>query len=115
MPFYQVLCITAHYPEYRHIKELIQQSATLVMNQGGVVRKVNSWGTFTLPQRMRRHQQYQQIGDYWSMHFDASPRTLHGLNQLMRRDPRVVRWTMLKLGEKVEEVVQPKEKTIERP
>ena len=48
------------------------------------------------------------------MHFDASPRTLNGLNQLMKRDPRVVRWTMLKLGEKVEDVEKVAEQTVRR-
>ncbi len=38
------------------------------------------------------------------MQFDTSPRTLPSLNYLMKQDPRVVRWTILKLGTKVEDV-----------
>jgi small subunit ribosomal protein S6 len=49
------------------------------------------------------------------MNFDASPRTLQGLNSLLRKDPRVIRWTMLKEGEKVEDVVRMKEQTVETP
>lgn len=52
-----------------------------------------------------------EFNSYWTMHFDTSPRTLRSLNSIMRSDPRVIRWTMLKLGEKVEEVVQSPEKT----
>lgn len=40
------------------------------------------------------------------MHFDTSPRTLAALNERLRTDPRVVRWTMLKLGERLEDVVR---------
>lgn len=47
------------------------------------------------------------------MHFDASPKTLKGLHTLLRKDPRVIRWTMLKEGEKLEDVVELKEQTIE--
>ena len=47
------------------------------------------------------------------MHFDASPKTLKGLHTLLRKDPRVIRWTMLKEGEKVEDVVELKEQTID--
>ena len=47
------------------------------------------------------------------MHLDASPKTLKGLHTLLRKDPRVIRWTMLKEGEKVEDVVELKEQTIE--
>ncbi|KAL6308050.1 ribosomal protein S6 [Sparassis latifolia] len=114
MPFYQMLCISSHYPEYKHIKDLVHFTAMHVMNQGGVVRRLNSWGTLSLPQRMRRHKTYNSIGDYWTMHFDASPRILKSLNAQMRRDPRVIRCTMIKLGQKVEDVVHEKEKTIQR-
>jgi hypothetical protein len=48
------------------------------------------------------------------MHFDTSPRTLRSLNSIMRSDPRVIRWTMLKLGEKIEDVVQDREVTVDR-
>lgn len=48
------------------------------------------------------------------MHFDTSPRTLRSLNSIMRSDPRVIRWTMLKLGEKIEDVVESPEQTTDR-
>ncbi|KAI0940444.1 hypothetical protein AcW1_003638 [Taiwanofungus camphoratus] len=109
-----MVCIAAHYPEYKHIKGLVQLAATHVMQGGGVVRRLKSWGTLSLPQRMRRHKLYHNVGDYWTMHFDAAPRTLNELSALMRRDPRVVRWTMLKLGDRAEDVVRPRSKTVDR-
>ncbi|KAF8893953.1 ribosomal protein S6 [Infundibulicybe gibba] len=112
MPLYQMLCITTHYPQFTHIKELVRQSATHVMNAGGVVRSINSWGTLTLPQRMKRHGPYESVGDYWTLHFDTSPRTLKSLNSIMRRDPRVLRWTVLKLGEKVEDIAKEGQKSL---
>ena len=45
------------------------------------------------------------------MNFDASPKTLHSLDNILKHDPRVIRWTMIKMGEKVEDVVQPPSKT----
>jgi len=48
------------------------------------------------------------------MQFDASPRTLNSLNSIMRNEQRVIRWTMLKLGEKVEDVVKEREVTVDR-
>lgn len=102
------------------------------MNHGGVVRNLDSWGTLTLPQRMHRRKQWHNIGEYvlsivkalapshttgsyWTMDFDASPKTLHSLSGLLRHDPRVIRWTMIKLGEKVEDVVEPPAKTLKAP
>lgn len=48
------------------------------------------------------------------MQFDASPTTLRNLNTIMRHDPRVVRWTNLKMGEKVTDVRLFLEKTAQR-
>ncbi|EPQ57586.1 hypothetical protein GLOTRDRAFT_105066 [Gloeophyllum trabeum ATCC 11539] len=114
MPFYRMLCISAHYPEYANIKSLVRQAALHIMDNGGVVRKIDSWGTRALPQRMRRHTQYHTAGDYWMMYFDTSPRVLREFNSIMRKDPRVIRWTTLKIGDKVEDIVEPPEKTIHR-
>lgn len=46
------------------LKDLVRQTALHVMNNGGVVRKISSWGTLSLPQRMRRHKQAHYIGEY---------------------------------------------------
>ncbi|KAJ7770132.1 hypothetical protein DFH07DRAFT_266167 [Mycena maculata] len=112
MPIYQMVCIAAHFPEYKHIHGLVSQSATHIMDAGGVVRKIDSWGTRILPQRMRRHGNYHEIGDYWTMHFDTAPRTLLTLNSIMRRDPRVIRWTVLKLASRPEDIAREGRRTI---
>ena len=81
MPFYQVLCIAAHNPEYvrdkpflscafiyhspkRQIKSLVRLAATHILNNGGVVRGIQYWGTETLPQRMRSHGTNHDHGEY---------------------------------------------------
>ncbi|KAF5393297.1 hypothetical protein D9757_000662 [Collybiopsis confluens] len=102
MPLYQMLCISSHFKEYKYIKQLVTQTCSHIMDGGGVVRKIDSWGTLALPQRMKRHAGFQSYGDYWSIHFDTSPRTLQSLNKIMRQDPLVIRWNVLKLGQNVE-------------
>ncbi|PPQ79961.1 hypothetical protein CVT25_003033 [Psilocybe cyanescens] len=104
MPLYEMLCITTHVTTYKHIRELVGQAAMHIMNNGGVVRNINSWGTKSLPQKMKRHGPSQALGDYWTLHFDTSPRTLRSLNGIMRSDPRVLRWTVLKLADRIEEL-----------
>ncbi|KZT24262.1 ribosomal protein S6 [Neolentinus lepideus HHB14362 ss-1] len=112
MPFYRMLCISVHYPEYKHIKGLVRQAALTIIENGGVVRKIDSWGTKVLPQKMHRHGQNHTVGDYWMMYFDTSPRVLREFNSIMRKDPSVIRWTTLKVGDKVEEIVSRPEKTL---
>lgn len=48
---------------------------------------------------------------YWTMDFDASPRSLSALNSKLGKDNRVVRWTILKQGEKIEDVLSTRSKT----
>lgn len=47
----------------KHIKELVTLAAKHVMDNGGVVRNLDSWGTLTLPQRMNRHKAWYSIGE----------------------------------------------------
>ncbi|KAG8686218.1 hypothetical protein FRC08_012681 [Ceratobasidium sp. 394] len=112
MPFYELLCISSHFRDYKHIKDLVTVTAQHVMNHGGVVRKINNLGTRTLPQRMRSHQQWQTAGDYWTMHFDSSPSVMQALGARLRQDPRVIRINTIKLGEKLEDIVKTREKTV---
>ncbi|KAF8919786.1 ribosomal protein S6 [Mucidula mucida] len=111
MPLYQMVCIAAHTASYQSIKHLVTQSALQILNNGGVVRKIDSWGTHTLPYRMGQH----HLGDYWSLHFDTSPRVLTDLNRFLRRDPLVLRWTILKQGEKLEDVSRKGRRLIHSP
>lgn len=53
-------------PPQQPLKDLVRETASHVLNNGGVVRKLSSWGTLSLPQRMRRHKQYHYIGEYVS-------------------------------------------------
>jgi len=63
--FYFILVRSRYRPTQiqQHIRELVRQSSMHVMNSGGVVRRINSWGTRTLPQRMKRHGTLQSIGE----------------------------------------------------
>lgn len=49
---------------------------------------------------------------YWTMHFDVSPERQKSLSKLLRKDPRVIRATVLKMGERIEDVAWKYPKTI---
>ena len=50
-------------PSQKHIKDLVTLVAKHVMDNGGVVRNLDSWGTLTLPQQMKRHKVRHSIGE----------------------------------------------------
>ncbi|KAG9000507.1 hypothetical protein FRB94_005395 [Tulasnella sp. JGI-2019a] len=112
MPLYEILCISSHATDYSHISKLVKQTALTVLNNGGVVRTLNCWGTRKLPALMKRQGQHHTIGDYWTIHFDASPTLLRKVNFQLQQDPRVIRWTTTKLGEQLKDIGGLKEVTV---
>lgn len=163
MPLYELVAICSHYDKYvrsRHlscapprpnlarpvahvppfspssqkpIRDLVRSTALHILEHGGQVRSIKSWGTLPLPEKMRRHKvthsygelvlsrsalpsflpagssslgmENAQIADavmhdsYYVVQFDCSPLTLKALDKAYQADPRVVRWTNIKLGE----------------
>ena len=51
---------------------------------------------------------------YWTIQYDASPALMNSLVRQLRQDPRVIRWTTLKRGEAMKDIVEVKESTISR-
>ena len=49
------------------------------------------------------------------MHFDASPDNQRGLFRLLKKDPAVIRATMLKMGENLQGVAGGPERTVDPP
>ncbi|KZO98854.1 hypothetical protein CALVIDRAFT_424273 [Calocera viscosa TUFC12733] len=113
MPLYELQCITAHFTQYAHIQSLVKVSAQGIIARGGVVREIKSLGTKALPQRMRSHKTWHDIADYWIMRFDASPKSMKTLTAALKQDPRVVRWTTLKLGERLQDMLGSRAQTID--
>ncbi|KIM30659.1 hypothetical protein M408DRAFT_328194 [Serendipita vermifera MAFF 305830] len=111
MPFYQLLCISTHYSQYKFIRTLVKTSAMHIFDSGGVVRDIKFLGTRILPSKMKRHTKAQTLGDYWTMEFDANPRTMDELQKRLRQDPTVLRSTTLKLGSQLMESIQNPSKT----
>ncbi|TIB70946.1 hypothetical protein E3Q23_03983 [Wallemia mellicola] len=96
MPLYNILCVAAHYPEIAPIRELLKTTTQIINNGGGLIKNVDYWGTQTLPNKMIRHQQIYDKGDYIHMSFLASPPLLKNVNNLLKLDPRVIRWQTTK-------------------
>ncbi|GFZ49492.1 hypothetical protein JCM24511_07612 [Saitozyma sp. JCM 24511] len=106
MPLYELFCIASHNPASpANLRQLIDGLARQVHSSGGVVRDLKNLGIgLTLPTRMRANQQYHDRGDHFTMSFDTSPVVLKRLGETLRADPLVVRWTVLKKGEKLSEL-----------
>ncbi|KAK4052975.1 hypothetical protein OIO90_004099 [Microbotryomycetes sp. JL221] len=115
MPLYELVCIAARNSALAPIRALTTTASSLIVKNGGVVRTFDYWGNRHLPQPFKRGQDSPKAvaGDYWTMKFDANPPTVAALRDRLRLDPRVLRWTVLKVGSTLEQVIEPtQDKTV---
>ncbi|KAJ3347973.1 hypothetical protein HDU83_001628 [Entophlyctis luteolus] len=85
------------------VKPLMRTVALRVLDSGGVVRGFQKSSELDLPYRMRRHQETFSQGLTWAMQFDASPRAMAGLRRDLSFDERVIRFSVVKLGDSLRE------------
>ena len=74
-----------------------------VLTAGGVVRGITNWGTFLLPKPARKGATYHN-GHYFIMRFDSSAKTQHAVKRTLGLDPRLIRYSMVKVGTKFDEI-----------
>ncbi|WRT68316.1 ribosomal protein S6 [Kwoniella shivajii] len=115
MPLYELFCIAVHNPASSvNLRSVINSLSNQIHTTGGVVRDMKNLGiNLTLPQRMRRMRQYHERGDHFTMTFDTSPIVLKRLDETLRRDPSIIRWTLLKKASKVKDLSKPLNPSIE--
>lgn len=103
MVFYELVCLARANLSLANKQDLLKSAALTVLQDQGVVRGFQNLGgdERPLPYRMRRHQQYHTHSLTWLMHFDANPKTMQILRQKLERDARVIRATIIKLGDKL--------------
>ncbi|CEH19402.1 Mitochondrial ribosomal protein MRP17 [Ceraceosorus bombacis] len=104
MPLYELFCVAASSAESAPIRDLVRTTSSLILEHGGAVRGVQYWGRRVLPQRTRRHQVWHSQGDHFFLQFDTNPRVLGTLSSRLRADPRVIKWTTLKLGDRLDQI-----------
>ncbi|CBX96467.1 hypothetical protein IAQ61_005661 [Plenodomus lingam] len=86
------------------VKEIARTAGKIVLDARGVVRGVTNWGTFLLPHPAKKLQSTHHYGHHFIMRFDASARAQHTLRKTMSLDPRLIRYSIVKMGTKFEEI-----------
>jgi small subunit ribosomal protein S6 len=83
---------------------IAKTAGTIILSQKGVVRGYSNWGTFLLPKPAKKLQSTHHYGHHFIMRFDASARAQHALRRTMSLDPRLIRYSVVKMGEKFEDI-----------
>ncbi|GAB7347207.1 hypothetical protein MBLNU459_g3313t1 [Dothideomycetes sp. NU459] len=86
------------------VREIAKTTGNIVLNAGGVVRGVTNWGTFLLPKPARKHKTLHHSGHYFIVRFDSSARTQHAVRRTLGLDPRMIRYSVVKMGGTLDEI-----------
>lgn len=86
------------------IKEIAKTTGNIVLSAGGVVRGITNWGTFLLPKPARKQGATYSTGHYFILRFDSSAKTQHSVRRTLGLDPRMIRYSVVKMGSKLEEI-----------
>jgi ribosomal protein S6 len=54
---------------------------------------------------------FYTLNSFWLMHFDTNPVVIAELRKLFNNDPRVIRGNIIKLGERLEDIIERPDKT----
>jgi small subunit ribosomal protein S6 len=83
---------------------IAKTAGTIILSSSGVVRGYSNWGTFLLPKPAKKLQSTHHYGHHFIMRFDASAKAQHALRRTMSLDPRLIRYSVVKMGEKFEDI-----------
>ncbi|ODV67426.1 ribosomal protein S6 [Hyphopichia burtonii NRRL Y-1933] len=87
----------------REVKNIATTVGRLILNNRGVIREITNLGPRPLPKIMSKEQERHFQGYHFLMGFDASATVQHELLRTIRKDPRILRASIIKneMGKKI--------------
>lgn len=78
---------------------IARTAGSLILRSGGNIRGINNWGVFALPKRTRKHQAQYTDGHYFVMRYDGSSKIQDDVRTTLGLDPRMIKFSSVKLGD----------------
>lgn len=85
----------------KEAKEIARNASSLILRSRGVIRGITNWGPFLLPKPTRAHQTKHHHGHYFLVRFDASAAAQAAMCRALKLDPRMIRFSVIKLAERL--------------
>lgn len=83
---------------------IARNAGAQVIRSGGVIRGYTNWGVFRLPKVTTKHQARYSEGHHFIMRFDSSGPVQTSIRRTLGLDPRMINFSVVKLGDKLEEI-----------
>ncbi|KAF2719780.1 hypothetical protein K431DRAFT_286415 [Polychaeton citri CBS 116435] len=107
---YELIGVVRPGRSVNEIKEITRSAGSQVLSSGGVVRGITNWGTFLLPKPRRKAGTTYAHGHYFVLRFDSSPKTQHAVRRTLGLDPRMIKYSLVRIGSTLEEIAKEKGK-----
>jgi small subunit ribosomal protein S6 len=78
---------------------IARTTGSLILRNGGTIRGIKNWGVWSLPKRTRKHQAQYNDGHYFIMRYDASSKIQDDVRTTLGLDPRMIKFSSVKLGD----------------
>ena len=98
--YYELFAITRIHDPVAMNKEATKVASTigkLILNNRGLVRNITSLGPRSLPKIMTKDREQHFQGFHFVMGFDSSSAVQQELFRTLRRDPRILRCSIIKV------------------
>lgn len=69
-----------------------------------MIRGITNWGVFMLPKPARKQGATYHEGHYFILRFDSSAKTQHAVRRTLGLDPRMIRYSVVQMGSKLDEI-----------
>uniref|UniRef100_A0A6S8YXD6 Ribosomal protein S6 n=1 Tax=Ditylum brightwellii TaxID=49249 RepID=A0A6S8YXD6_9STRA len=116
MVFYECVLTAKNTASFASLTNTVKSISSIVVESGGIVRTVQNHGIRNLPHRFKARypdkegNRYYKEGRFISVWYDASPRTLNQVENEIRLDDQILRYTHLKARNKLWYINNPNEK-----
>ncbi|KAG2381488.1 hypothetical protein C9374_006477 [Naegleria lovaniensis] len=96
MPLYELVYLVNAKAALPTVAQVMKRNAQVVFENNGVIRRLDNMGILPLAYPMYRHREKHYKGRWIMMLFDGSPTCLQQLNEQIRKDQQVFRWSFYK-------------------
>ncbi|BFZ64356.1 hypothetical protein YB2330_005499 [Saitoella coloradoensis] len=111
MVFYELFILIRQDINTPTIREMMRTAGTTILKHGGVIRKIRNNGEVPLVKRYHNQGEDYYFGKQTIMQFDSNPMAQREAMKTLQMDPRVIRVGLLKLGDRLHDIVEDPAKT----
>jgi small subunit ribosomal protein S6 len=105
--FYPILIPVHKLTTHLSLHSICRTTGNLILSSGGVVRGITNWGVFRLPKPTKgltRGGTRANAGHYFIVRFDSNAATQAEVKRILKLEPRMLRFSVVKLGTSLEDI-----------